>query len=171
MRPQREDRTTVATPTYQFAFADEQDAVEIDQAKLIQIAESVLLAENVAAAEVSLAIVDDETIHALNRRYLDHDWPTDVISFSLQEEALPPEATPRADLSGKRIDGEIVISSETAARVAAEQGTPAEEEISLYLVHGLLHLCGFDDQTSGDRERMQERQQTHLQKFGIQPNY
>ena len=80
-----------------------------------------------------MAIVDDPTIHELNRRYLDHDYATDVLSFAFEQSPV-------------LIDGEIVVSGYMAAATAARCGWPAEDELLLYLIHGTLHLVGFDDQ-------------------------
>ncbi len=156
---------------YQFSVADEQAFVRIDADWLLRIAESVLDDEQVTTAEVSIALVDDASIHDLNRRYLGHDCPTDVISFSLGDDDSPAGKQDRASEAARRLDGELVISGETAARVAGEIGCPPTEELALYLVHGLLHLCGYDDQTDADRSQMRHREQTHLQKFGIRPHY
>ncbi len=159
------------SPAYRFAVADEQAFVQFDEDWLLRIAESVLRDEQVATAEVSIALVDDATIHDINRRYLDHDCPTDVISFSLREDDSPVVGGDGVSETDRRLDGELVISGETAARVAGEIGCPPAEELVLYLVHGLLHLCGYDDQTDADRSQMREREQAHLQKFGIRPHY
>ncbi|MCA9076437.1 MAG: rRNA maturation RNase YbeY [Planctomycetaceae bacterium] len=148
------------------SVANEQSHVTFDIETLTRISTSLLRDEGVPLAEISLAIVDDATIHAINRQYLNHDCPTDVISFLLSE-PNDDGVTPPMDV----MEGEIVISGETAARVAGEMGCPPHEELALYLVHGLLHLCGYDDQTPADRETMQSRERVHLQKFGIEPHY
>lgn len=104
--------------------------------------------------EVSVAIVDDQLIHQLNRDHLQHDYPTDVLSFVLERQA---------DL----LDGEIIVSSDTAVRAAREHDWPAEHELLLYCVHGALHLVGFDDHAESDRERMREQEQHYLEQVGI----
>jgi probable rRNA maturation factor len=154
-------------------ISDGQQPVEIDHHWLQQLARSVLRDEGIEVAQISVALTDDATIHDINRRFLQHDHPTDVISFLL--DAKPTEtAPPTPDCRpGKavQIDGEVVISGETAARIADEVGCPPVHELALYLVHGLLHLCGYDDQTDENRGRMRAREQSHLQKFGITTNY
>ena len=82
---------------------------------------------------ISIALVDDATIHAVNRRHLAHDWPTDVISFRLSE------------VDDDELAGELVVSAEMAATTARQAGVGAWDELALYVVHGLLHLCGYDD--------------------------
>lgn len=155
-------------------ISDDQQSAEVDHHWLRELARSVLQNEGITSARISVAIVDDPTIHDVNRRFLQHDYPTDVISFLLDDE--PPEAAPPATAhrtpgGSVQIDGEVVISGETAARTAEEVGCPALHELALYLVHGLLHLCGYDDKTDADRGRMRAREQSHLQKFGITTNY
>ncbi|MGD9856289.1 MAG: rRNA maturation RNase YbeY [Planctomycetaceae bacterium] len=162
---------TPSRDAFRFALADEQDFVEVDADHLLQIAAAVLRDEQITQAEVSLALVDDASIHEINRRYLNHDFPTDVISFSLQDDDGPPRAETHRGRRGRLLEGEIVISGETASRVAQEWGAAPEAEVALYLVHGLLHLCGYDDHSAADRSEMRQRERTHLQKFGIRPNY
>ncbi len=109
--------------------------------------------EQVAAAEISVAIVDDPQIHAINRQFLNHDYPTDVISFLLEcSRVKSPDAVRRG--AAKAIEGEIVISAETAICNAAKYGISPQDELALYLVHGLLHLCGYDDQTPKEKRLM-----------------
>ena len=83
-----------------------------------------------------MVIVDDEEIRSLNRQYLDRDRPTNVISFPMQEgegSGLHPN-----------ILGDVVISADTAARDAADAGIGFESELFFLLLHGILHLLGFD---------------------------
>ena len=86
MRAASDEQGTVAPPqagAFWVSISDEQQAVAVDSNWLVRIAESVLTGENVASAEISIALVDDATIHDVNRRFLRHDYPTDVISFRL----------------------------------------------------------------------------------------
>lgn len=161
-----------AAPRFVVDISDEQQAVSLDHDLLRRIVCAVLQEEAIAAAQISVALVDDPAIHEVNRTFLQHDYPTDVISFLLEEGPAPLAvgADPPAE-RGRRIEGEVVISGETAARTAGELGCPAEDETILYLVHGLLHLCGYDDGTDADRARMRRREQWHLQKSGITANY
>jgi len=90
------------------AIANPQEVVPIDRAALRQVVRAVLDGEGVADAEISLAFVDNPTIHLLNKRYLDHDEPTDVLSFPLSE----PNA--------KKLSGELVIGAEVALAQATK---------------------------------------------------
>jgi probable rRNA maturation factor len=96
--------------------------------------------------------VDDAEIRTLNRDYLGKDRPTNVISFPMQEGA---GAGIRPQLLG-----DVVISADTAARDAAEAGIPFERELCFLLLHGTLHLLGYDHERSGEAEarRMEARE-------------
>ena len=103
-------------------------------------------------AEVSILVVDDARIQELNRDYLQRDKPTNVISFSMQEGetvALNPNML-----------GDVVISADTAARDAAEAGCTFESELCFLLMHGILHLLGYDHErgTAEDAERMEAKE-------------
>ena len=89
--------------------------------------------EGVRDSKISLAFVDHPTIHRINKQFLDHDEPTDVVTF--------PLSNPKA----KTLEGELVIGAEMAAEQAAERGHDVQAELTLYVIHGLLHLCGYDD--------------------------
>jgi probable rRNA maturation factor len=132
--------------------ANQQTAWPVTPTRLKQAVSAVLQGEGIAAAEISVAVVDDPTIHQLNRRYLDHDFATDVLSFALQA---------RAD----GLEGEIVISADTAARQAVQYGWELAEELLLYAIHGALHLVGYDDEATGDREIMRRKEQQYLRRL------
>jgi len=97
-------------------------------------------------AEISIVVVDDAEITRLNRRYFRHQGPTNVISFPLQEGKPGNLQAP--------LLGDVVISADTAARHARAAGIRAEEEILFLMVHGILHLAGYDHKgpAAGRRE-------------------
>ncbi len=100
--------------------------------------------------------VGDRAMRTLNRRYRGKDKTTDVLSFSMREGAFPrvqPEVL-----------GDIVIAVPTAARQAAEAGHALGREIEVLLVHGLLHLLGYDHERSGDEARRMKRRELQLLK-------
>ncbi|MEM9409813.1 MAG: rRNA maturation RNase YbeY [Planctomycetota bacterium] len=107
--------------------------------------------------EVSVAIVDDATIHQLNRQFLDHDYETDVLSFVIDQ-----------DPDCHMLNGEIIVSSDTASRVAKEEGVSTKHELLLYIIHGALHLAGFDDKDPAKRELMRLAESKYTSQFGIQ---
>jgi probable rRNA maturation factor len=131
-----------------------QEKIEISQRRLAAAVRRVLAEAAIAAARVSLAVVDDPTIHELNREFLGHDYATDVLSFLLER---PPAA----------IEGEIVVSAETAAAEAPRYGWSAAEELLLYVIHGALHLVGYDDHSAAKRAEMRARERAHLEHWGV----
>lgn len=107
------------------------------------------------AVELSVLIVDDAAIQKVNRDYLERDCPTNVISFSQQEGETP-------DLPGSgALLGDVVISAETAMRDAQEVGSEMFSELVFLLLHGILHLLGYDHErgTQADAERMEAKEQ------------
>jgi probable rRNA maturation factor len=133
-----------------------QTPVGDDRARYEQAALWVAKRYRIALFQVSIAIVDDATIHELNQEHLDHDWPTDVISFIFE-----------TDQKKKSVEGEIVASSETATRLAADAGWRAEDELLLYVVHGLLHLAGLDDIEPQDQVEMRTAERDCLLALGV----
>jgi probable rRNA maturation factor len=138
--------------------SDEQTALAIDPERLQAAVEHILRDAGLREAEVSLAIVDDPTIHQLNRQFLEHDYPTDVLSFLLER-------------SADRLEGEVVASADTAIRTAAEFGWAPADELLLYVIHGTLHLVGYDDLAPGQLAEMRERERGYLQQFGLEPRF
>jgi probable rRNA maturation factor len=133
----------------------QQEAVAIDFKRMREVARVVLEGEGRPDAEISLAFVDNATIHTLNKRYLDHDEPTDVLSF------------PLSDPKAKRLSGELVIGAEVALSQATERGHDVQAELALYVIHGLLHLCGGDDLEAEDRRAMRQKERHFLKLLGI----
>jgi len=137
------------------SIASPQESVPIDRARMRQAARTVLEGEGVADAEISLAFVDNQSIHQLNKRYLQHDEPTDVLSFLLSE----PNA--------RKLAGELVIGAEVAKEQADSRGHDVQAELALYVIHGLLHLCGYGDETPLGAEAMCEREKHYLRQLGL----
>lgn len=111
---------------------------------------------------LSVLFTNNAGIAELNRQYRGVDAPTDVLSFSQMEGAGPTPGGP-----GYVMLGDIVISSERARAQAADYGHSPEREISFLLVHGLLHLLGYDHQTPDDAERMETCQEHVLSSLGL----
>ena len=103
-------------------------------------------------AALDVALVDDRTMARLNWQFLRHRGPTDVITF------------PAGDRSEDDVLGEIVISVDRAREQARRHGHPVRREVALLLVHGILHLHGYDDQTSRQAARMHARAETILER-------
>jgi probable rRNA maturation factor len=119
----------------------------LDPRRLRRTTEQLLTALGEGGASVSLTLVRDAEIRALNRAYRGKDRATDVLSFPLGPSA--------ADPTRERLLGDVVISVDTAARQAADYDAPLEREIERLLIHGLLHLLGHDHEQAGERERME----------------
>ncbi|MBN1515546.1 rRNA maturation RNase YbeY [Candidatus Sumerlaeota bacterium] len=106
------------------------------------------------SGELSLLFVDDAAMQALNRDYRGLDQPTDVLSFA--------QDFTEGDY---RVLGDVVIAIPTAARYAQRNGRSLREELTLLLVHGILHLLGHDDEEPAARRRMLRRQNQILKEF------
>ncbi len=133
---------------------NEQFEDKIDADALHRLAIKVLKAEGKnEPLEMGVVVTTDEEVHALNKEYLGHDYETDVISFGMEGDAefITPEERP-AYL------GDVVISYQRAEEQAPEYGHTTEQEVATLLVHGLLHLIGYDDMDEASREKMHERQ-------------
>ncbi|NLW51285.1 MAG: rRNA maturation RNase YbeY [Candidatus Brocadiaceae bacterium] len=109
-------------------------------------------------ADLSIVLVDDAEMAALNERYLNHAGPTDVLAF-------PYEA------DEDRVCGEIVLNAQRAAAEAAGRRHSAEGELMLYLVHGLLHLLGCDDARPAQRREMRRREAELLAEVGYDVDF
>lgn len=154
VRKASRSKAASAMPAIEVLIANETD-VAVDVDRLEQAVVGALAGSSFSCGSISVAIVDDATIHRLNRQFLDHDYPTDVLSFVLEDE--PP-----------RLEGEIIVSTDTAARCAAELHWPAADELLLYVIHGALHLCGYGDKESAAEAAMRAREASLLDALGVQ---
>ena len=116
-------------------------------------------------AELSITIVDNETIQEINKQYRDKDQPTDVISFALQEHG-EEEIEIRGDNLPRHL-GDIIISIEKVNEQANEYGHSFNRELGFLAVHGFLHLLGYDHMTTEEEKEMMERQDHLLDDFGL----
>lgn len=143
-------------------ISNRQRKVPVDRRHLEAVARAALAAEGVTAAELSVTVVDDRRIAAVHEEWLDDPTPTDVITFDL---GMPGDPTLR---------GDMILSAETAARQArrlasGRQGWTPPRELAYYLVHGILHLTGYDDLTADDRRRMRARERAVMKAAGLPP--
>ncbi|TWT57991.1 Endoribonuclease YbeY [Thalassoglobus neptunius] len=151
---------------YKIHLSNNQRQIDVDDAFVRETIEAVLDAEQIPQAEIVVALVDDPTIHQVNRDHLQHDYPTDVISFRYDES----EVEEAGGQSGP-LDGELVVSTDTACREAAEFGWDSKHELRLYLIHGTLHLCGYEDSTDEEKQQMRDRERVVLKNWNLIPNY
>lgn len=131
---------------------DQQSSLKIDVRQMQQITEHVILGEGQSCEEVNVYFVETETICELHEQFFQDPSPTDCISFPLDDEESP-----------YRILGEVFVCPATAIAYAAQHQVDCLEETILYLVHGLLHLMGYDDLTQKDRIQMTRAQTKHME--------
>lgn len=116
-----------------------------------RIVEKVLAGEGVRDAAIGIVFMNDRRIRAYNLRFLRHDWATDVLTFPLESEPV--------------LEAEIFISAQTARRQSVEYAVSLRYELSRLLVHGLLHLCGYDDANERESIEMRKRENAYLTHF------
>ena len=114
------------------------------------VVRAVLEGEGATWHYVGVVLADAERVRALNRTYLQHDYETDVLSFALHEADDP-------------VEGEVYVDLDTAARVADELGLAYEDEVVRYVAHGVLHLCGYDDDDERGRANMRRLEDHYLE--------
>jgi probable rRNA maturation factor len=144
---------------------DVPDTLDIDEAFVSRILVAAAQHQGIEG-EVSVSVVDDEEIHELNRTWRNVDRPTDVLSFALtegdeDEVAFLDETAPETML------GDIIISLPTAIRQAESYGHSVAREFGFLLVHGFLHLIGFDHDTADKEAEMFGLQETILDEVGL----
>ncbi len=134
----------------------------LDADKLHRLAIGVLRAEDAQGPlELGVVITTDDEVLTLNRQYLGHDYKTDVLSFGMEEQAEMEAVESRfvAPPERPRYLGDIAISYDRAAEQAPEYGHSVDSEVATLLIHGILHLLGYDDTQDAERQQMQARQQ------------
>jgi len=109
-------------------------------------------------AELSIVLVNDEKIKELHNLYLGENCATDVLTFPLDDETSDTK---------EKICGEIIISVETAINVASDMNSNVDSEIYLYLVHGILHLIGYDDKETHMAKQMHDEEKRILKELGM----
>lgn len=143
---------------------NETDVELTEEKKMIRkLVKEVLKEENVRNAECNIIFVDNEKIHEINQEYRHIDRVTDVISFALEDEM---ENEPSAQYE-MRVLGDIYISVDRAKEQALEYGHSFLREICFLAIHGMLHLLGYDHQTTEDEKIMFQKQEEVLAKYGI----
>jgi rRNA maturation RNase YbeY len=137
----------------------------VSDERLAAIALRVLEAEGASAAELSVTVTDDETVRGLNREYAGEDAVTDVLSFSQREGeefvGPPGSVSPL---------GEVIIAYPQAVLQATERARSTDEEVARLLIHGILHLLGYDHAEAEEEQRMRAREEELLQASGAGPS-
>lgn len=122
----------------------------IGAASIQRMAHFALRQQGMRKAMLSIVIMDDDDIREVNRAFLRHDYPTDIITFPLEESPL---------------EAELLIGAGVLRRQAGEYGVPVGTELARLIIHGVLHLTGFDDRDEASRTRMKAREDELLEMF------
>lgn len=117
----------------------------------ISLVKNVLKSEKIKSANINIIFENDEFMLYLNKNYLKHNWITDVISFQFNDK--------------EKIEGEIYIGIQQADRQAKEYNVEFNEEVSRLVIHGVLHLIGYDDNKPSDKKKMLSKENLYLEKF------
>jgi probable rRNA maturation factor len=133
-------------------FRNAQRKYKINRTRLIGHIETIMAELNQADSEISIMLVNDAKIKQLNRDYRDKNAATDVLAFPQDEDAVNDNGGP--------LLGDVVVSVETSRRQAKEHCLSGDEEIILLIIHGTLHLLGYDhDRSAQEKRKMQSMTQ------------
>lgn len=135
---------------------DEQEYLIVDIEQIRSICEKILDDFRIKSGKLGVILVDNDTIQQYNRDFLHHDFPTDVISFPIVDRRYE-----------SHLEAEILVCTQVALDRAGEFGWLPEEELLLYVVHGMLHLVGFDDTTPEIQTVMRQKEREYLAQLGI----
>lgn len=142
----------------ELTLAETPEDGRVDALRVLAAMEETLRRWGSGRVRIGLALVSDERMAQLNGTFLGHEGPTDVLTFDLRDELEPDH-----DLD---LDGEVVVSVDTAEREAARRGHAPLVEAMLYAVHGTLHLLGHDDHDEAAAARMHDIEDEILMAMG-----
>jgi rRNA maturation RNase YbeY len=123
-------------------YSDDIDLPAIHQPELIVWIRHVITSQGKELGDINIIFCSDDRMLEINRKFLEHDYYTDIITFDYSTENL--------------LTGDIYISLETVASNAKELGHPYEQELHRVIIHGILHLCGFKDKTALEIQKMRQ---------------
>ena len=124
--------------------------IDLDQESIRGLLELVLSDNKHQAAEINIIITDDDSLRLMKKEYFNQDVYTDIIAFNIDEDPF---------------EGELYISHDRVSDNAKKFDQTFEGELKRILIHGTLHLCGFDDQTKEDKLKMTSMEENYLKKF------
>ena len=133
---------------YGIMIMNDSNHTRIPKAKITQAITRTLQGESITVADICVILLNDKKIHEMNREFLQHDYPTDVITFPLEDNPL---------------EGEIYISIDTAIEQARDYNVSVTQELMRLAAHGTLHLIGYDDSTDEERARMSELETLYIE--------
>lgn len=139
-------------------IADEQSDVSVDVARWARLAAAVLVAEG-RTGELTLTFVDPDEMAALNEEHMEHEGPTDVLSFPLDADIDPGDLP---DGWGPVLLGDVVVCPNVAAQNAPDHAGTLDDELALLVVHGVLHVLGHDHAEPDETQRMRSAELAHL---------
>jgi probable rRNA maturation factor len=142
--------------SYTLVIENVHSSLQVDPSPLEQLVHAVLEGEGRQLEYLGIILADHAHVLALNRAYLAHDYITDVLSFNLSE------------ATGAGVEGEVYVDLDTAAERHEEFGTSFEAEVQRYVVHGVLHLIGYDDATPVQKAIMHAREDHYLTRIRAQ---
>ena len=131
------------------SITNRQKKLSLDRRRMRRVVQKILRDAEIVEARISIAVVDNPTIAKLHDEFLNDPEPTDVLSFVLER-------------SQDGLEGEVIVSAETALASAPCYGCTAEDELLLYVIHGTLHLVGYDDTTPRKRSVMRKREREYI---------
>lgn len=138
----------------------DQDHLQISTTAVKSLVEEFVSFAKVSFDEVSVHFIDNEAMCALHGKYFDDPSPTDCISFPIDN----------ADASGYRVMGDVFVCPQTAIGYVKENGGDAYQEVTLYVIHGLLHILGYDDIEESEHDAMRNAEAVnleHIRKNGL----
>ncbi len=133
-------------------FAEEVSRLPLTKKRIRSLIEMICTAEGVTYAVITSVFVGSERMRDLNNKYLSHDYPTDVLAFNLNEE-------------NEALNGEIYICVDTAYSQALDYKVPFVEELTRLIVHGILHLIGYDDKMENEQKKMLDLGEDYVRNF------
>ena len=119
-----------------------------DSRVIKKIAERIICDASLKGGPVDVIITSDEKVYEINREFLSHDYLTDIITFNYNK--------------GNTVNGEIYISEERVRDNAEKYAVSPGSEMRRVIFHGILHLCGYDDRTEGEKKKMSEMEEMYL---------
>lgn len=157
VQSRQDSRPVGAECTLEIEIENESEHIPFDLEKARRTVRMVLEGEKIVCGRLEVTIIGDPAIHRLNVQFLGHDYPTDVLAFELDR-----------DVDSGFLEGNVIVSDDTALDRAREFGWAPENELLLYIIHGTLHLAGYDDHAKEDERAMRAKEREYMAKAGIE---